>query len=212
MRSPLWSIPITSRPSSTPSTYLHAILFTLFFNLSILILYFFLLLLSPLRLLQRGNNQFKQFGKEWFGRILVCVGGWFVGTEFVVSFDRGKGEESDWVERDKQGRVRALKLPEKAIWVSNFFHIRWRINLFRRFRTLLTSSVSNLSRRMIEFYSDCKSSNSSGLVVHLGILLPHSIVVHLVHRTQIVAEENPRHRTSLSVVRIRVSREELGQG
>jgi len=65
---------------------------------------------------------------------------------------------------------------------------------------------------MIEFYSDCKSSNSSGLVVHLGILLPHSIVVHLVHRTQIVAEENPRHRTSLSVVRIRVSREELGQG
>jgi len=136
MRTPLWSLPITSRPSSTPSTYLHALLFTLFFNLSIILLYFFLLLLSPLRLSTKGNNKFKQLGKELFGRLLVCVGAWFVRTEFVVSFE-GK-EEREWVERDREGRVMALKLPEKAIWVRSPCTFR---RFFSKLRLVRTTRI-----------------------------------------------------------------------
>ncbi|GAA5923357.1 hypothetical protein JCM1841_006495 [Sporobolomyces salmonicolor] len=115
MSAPLWSLPISSRPSH--ASLLLVLLFGLTFNLGILNTFFLLVFLYPLRLVRATRPRYLRWGKQAFGRVLVLVGQCFAPTEFVVS--KGEGVESAWVERDRRGRVRRLKLPDRAVWISN---------------------------------------------------------------------------------------------
>ncbi|GAA5887106.1 hypothetical protein JCM16303_007136 [Sporobolomyces ruberrimus] len=150
MRSPLWSIPITSRPPHFP--LLHSISFSLLFNLSILTIYLILLLLFiSLRLLLLPGSKSKRQGKVWhsrlgkglFGKSLVVVSKLFFGDlEFVVSRDRAGGEEKRWVERDSKGKVIGIKVPKRSIWISNHQTLADWLFLWQFF--YLTSSSSTL--------------------------------------------------------------------
>ncbi|GAA5886331.1 hypothetical protein JCM5296_001871 [Sporobolomyces johnsonii] len=115
MPAPLWSLPISSRPSH--ASVLAVVLFGLTFNLGILSTFFLLVLLYPLRLVRATKPRYLRWGKRAFGRVLVLVGHWFAPTEFVLS--KGEGVDSEWVERDSGGRVRRVTLPDRAVWISN---------------------------------------------------------------------------------------------
>ncbi|GAA5954299.1 hypothetical protein JCM3765_005344 [Sporobolomyces pararoseus] len=118
MRSPLWSIPIRSRSSRFP--LLHAISFTVLFNVLILLIFSLLLLLFPVRFFSRRWRVWHQrLGKGLFGKCLVIVTWLFFGEmEFVVSKE-GTIEERDWIERAQDGGITRVKVPKRSIWVAN---------------------------------------------------------------------------------------------
>lgn len=123
LQAPPWSIPISRRPLALP--LVHCLLFTVSFNSFILVIYSFLLLTYPVRLVggPRTKVWHQKLGKRLFGKCLVVVTSWyFRDLDFVISRDdRNKRDENetDWIERDSRGRVTRVKIPPQSVWIAN---------------------------------------------------------------------------------------------
>ncbi|GAA5992140.1 hypothetical protein JCM10908_001784 [Rhodotorula pacifica] len=120
---PLWSLPVSQRPSLSVRSLLVSLPLTLafiaLFDLGILATFIFLVLAYPLYFLSRWTRRaYRQAGKRAFGRLLVVIVRWFSPTDFVLSAGHGIDEER-WIERDEDGKLVSLRLPDKALWISN---------------------------------------------------------------------------------------------
>lgn len=117
-RPPLWSIPVSDRPySSLWLTLPLSIAFVTVFDVGLLATFFLLVLLYPLSFSAATRRRYRHLGKAAFGRLLVVVVEWFSPTELVLTAGQGIDAER-WIERDGEGHVQALRLPDKALWVS----------------------------------------------------------------------------------------------
>ncbi|EKM60925.1 uncharacterized protein PHACADRAFT_247149 [Phanerochaete carnosa HHB-10118-sp] len=127
----LHTLEISQRPRKTWAQTFNAVLFFLVFNLGCLMISGFqFACLLPLRLLpfpeaQKWYDEGIRYSKGACGTLLVLVTQLFAPASLVVSFERnGPGafsrEELDrLVVRDGSGRVTALQLPPKAVWIAN---------------------------------------------------------------------------------------------
>jgi hypothetical protein len=120
---PLWSLPVSQRPPLSLASLLTVTLpltvgFIVVFDVGILATVLLLVLLYPLYYGSiRTRRTYRQLGKRAFGRLLVLIVRWFSPTELVLSAGRGHDQGEDWIERDTDGKLVSLKLPEKALWV-----------------------------------------------------------------------------------------------
>ncbi|GAA5869302.1 hypothetical protein JCM3774_004199 [Rhodotorula dairenensis] len=124
MKAPLWSLPASERPPwRSVSSLLWTLPFTLgficVFDVGIIATVLLLAFLFPLYCCTRSTRRtYRQLGKRAFGRLLVVVVNAFSPTELVLSAGRGIDSER-WIERDRDGKLVGLHLPEKALWISN---------------------------------------------------------------------------------------------
>ncbi|POY75844.1 hypothetical protein BMF94_0925 [Rhodotorula taiwanensis] len=118
-RPPLWSIPVSDRPySSLWLTLPLSIAFVTVFDVGLLATFFLLVLLYPLSFSAATRRRYRHLGKAAFGRLLVVIVEWFSPTDLVLTAGQGIDAER-WIERDGEGHVQALRLPDKALWISN---------------------------------------------------------------------------------------------
>ena len=122
---PLWSLPVSQRPPLGLAALLTVTLpltigFIVVFDVGILATVLLLVLLYPLYCGSiQTRRTYRQLGKRAFGRLLVLIVNWFSPTELVLSAGRGIDPGEGWIERDSDGNLVSLKLPEKALWVRS---------------------------------------------------------------------------------------------
>ncbi|RDX56035.1 hypothetical protein OH76DRAFT_1337998 [Lentinus brumalis] len=127
----LHTIPIASRPRRTWAQTAHGILFLVVFLFACLMtngcqfLFLLPLKLLPFRRARKLYYEGIRYTKGSFGALLVLSSQWFAPTELVISFEtEGQGKFSPeeletLVERDKNGKVVSLNLPQKTVFIAN---------------------------------------------------------------------------------------------
>ncbi|GAA6010507.1 hypothetical protein JCM10207_001338 [Rhodosporidiobolus poonsookiae] len=113
---PLWSQPLATRPRSLH--LLRNAAFIALFDLAILTTFGLLVLLLTLRQLRPTRPLYLRLAKAAFGLTLVGVTEHFAPTEMVVSAGEGVNGEG-WAERDDEGEIRRIRLPDNGVWMSN---------------------------------------------------------------------------------------------
>ncbi|OCH96558.1 hypothetical protein OBBRIDRAFT_787114 [Obba rivulosa] len=127
----LYAIPIASRPRRTWYQVVHAITAIVIYLTGCLMINIsqFVVIL-PLRLLPfqwatQAYYECIRYSKGAFGTLIVLVTQWFAPTTLVISFEKhGPGrfteeELNHLVERDGNGRVATIHLPQKAVLIAN---------------------------------------------------------------------------------------------
>ncbi|KAI0335978.1 hypothetical protein GY45DRAFT_1291537 [Cubamyces sp. BRFM 1775] len=127
----LYTLPIASRPRRTWGQTAHGLVFLFVFLFGCLMIngsQFVVLLplrLLPFRCARKTYYEGIRYSKGAFGALLVLACQWFAPTKLVLSFEtEGQGkftpeEIETLVQRDKNGRVTALNLPQKAVLIAN---------------------------------------------------------------------------------------------
>ncbi|KAI0639245.1 acyltransferase-domain-containing protein [Trametes polyzona] len=130
-RAELYTVPISARPRRTWAQTAHAALCLAVFLFGCLMIngsQFAVLLplrLLPLRAARKTYYEGIRYSKGAFGALLVLLCQWFAPTKLVLSFEtKGPGkftpeEIETLVERDGNGRVVSLNLPQKAVLIAN---------------------------------------------------------------------------------------------
>ncbi|CAO1616556.1 unnamed protein product [Jaminaea pallidilutea] len=120
---PLSSLAIPNRPPR--NSILQTILFTLYFNTAIILIHTAQVIVQPFRALPAARDAVSWVNgraKGGFCKGLVSMTWIFSPTNLVLSFRDEKGNQLDpsqFVEFRSDGRVSRLKLPHRAIWLSN---------------------------------------------------------------------------------------------
>ncbi|KAF5382889.1 hypothetical protein D9757_006353 [Collybiopsis confluens] len=128
---PVHCLPVSERPSTSFLQKLRALAFFIVFNLACLMInlsqFIFLL---PLRLLpfKWSRKRYEagiRYTKGSFGCLLILMCQWFSPTSLRITFEpEGKGAVPQEVidriiVKDKEGRVVALDLPQKFVYIAN---------------------------------------------------------------------------------------------
>ncbi|KAI0670062.1 acyltransferase-domain-containing protein [Trametes maxima] len=127
----LHTLPIAARPRRTWAQTAHGLLFLIVFLFGCAMIngsQFVVLLplkLLPFRAARKAYYEGVRYSKGAFGALLVLACQWFAPTKLVLSFEtKGQGkftpeEIETLVKRDKNGRVVAVNLPQKAALIAN---------------------------------------------------------------------------------------------
>ncbi|KAI0778024.1 acyltransferase-domain-containing protein [Trametes elegans] len=127
----LYTLPIAARPRRTWAQTAHGLAFLLVFLFGCAMIngsQFAVLLplrLLPFRAARKAYYEGIRYSKGAFGVLLVLSCQWFAPTKLVLSFETdGLGkfapeEIESLVQRDSEGKVTALNLPQKTVVIAN---------------------------------------------------------------------------------------------
>lgn len=100
----------------------HSISFFIHFNLAILLISLFQLLIAPTYYLYSPlYHRLITATKRAFGAVTVGISQDWAPTTFHLTQGRGPNDSTNWINlvKDHKGRATTLQLPKRAIWISN---------------------------------------------------------------------------------------------
>jgi len=116
--------PLSQRPPPTPLAYLHAASFNAFFQLGMLVLHVLQLGTLPFRLHPVTLSLYNRLAiaaKDLFGLLLVFITMFWAPTSFRITVDENDDELDlrKIVQRNDNGRVIGLDLPDRMVLIAN---------------------------------------------------------------------------------------------
>ncbi|PWN36298.1 uncharacterized protein FA14DRAFT_53918 [Meira miltonrushii] len=121
--SPEYNIPISER--KRPTDWVRTILFGVYFNACILFIHsfqYFIGLLYPFPGSRRYYEILIQYTKRGFGKTIVAISQLFAPTTIILTCSDTEGNiinPEELVQRDTNGNVKKIQLPQKSVWISN---------------------------------------------------------------------------------------------
>lgn len=115
---PLWSIPKSQRPNH--GSYIQLMIFAIIFNGGIILVNLTQILSYPLSLFaftKALHLRITFFTKASFGTLSVLLSERFAPTKFIITAGEGMPIESEWLERNTEGEVIGINLPNQGVWV-----------------------------------------------------------------------------------------------
>ncbi|KAF8898523.1 hypothetical protein BD779DRAFT_1607308 [Infundibulicybe gibba] len=130
-KTPLYTLPVSARPSISWTRTIKAVIFFIMFNFGcVMVNGFQFVFLLPLRLVpfpsaRRLYDEGIRYTKGAFGCLLILMCQLFAPTSLAITFEReGKGrftdeELSKIIVKDERGNVQCLNLPTKFVLIAN---------------------------------------------------------------------------------------------